>query len=176
MQKLKQIPATESGIEAAARLQREDGINVNLTFVSGVIHATACAQSGAVAVTLPIAKVGFFFLFSAFFPSFLALFGPARETLTPHTHPYFVYCIQMRDWRRRMDLEENVGGKEEDAETIAAYFDLHGLSSTGLIVDRMNHVRTFLNKRLSFTSFGRPFFFPFRSSRSRGRAIIEPRA
>jgi hypothetical protein len=58
---IKQIPATESGIEAAARLQREDGINVNLTFVSGVIHAAACAQSGAVAVTLPITKVSFFF-------------------------------------------------------------------------------------------------------------------
>lgn len=52
----------------------------------------------------------------------------------------------MRDWRQRMDSENNdVGGGEEDAETIAAYFDLHGLSSTGLIIDRMNHVRTFQN-------------------------------
>jgi hypothetical protein len=135
--KIKQIPATESGIEAAARLQREDGINVNLTFVSGVIHATACAQSGAVAVTLPIVKVSFFCLFSAFFPSL-----SARRTLTPHTRSLLL-CIQMRDWRRRMDSEDNdVGGKEEVAETIAAYFDLHGLS-TGLIIDKMNHVRTF---------------------------------
>jgi hypothetical protein len=76
--KIKQIPATVSGIEAAARLQREDGINVNLTFVSGVIHATACAQSGAVAVTIPIAKVSFL-LFSAFFPSFLAYTGAYAE-------------------------------------------------------------------------------------------------
>ena len=53
----------------------------------------------------------------------------------------------MRDWRRRMDYEDNdVGGRSEDAETIAAYFDLHGLSSsTGLIIDRMNRVRTFSN-------------------------------
>ena len=71
----------------------------------------------------------------------------------------------MRDWRRRMDSEDNdVGGWEEDAEMIAAYFDLHGLS-TGLIVDRMNHVRTFQTKRFFFTSFGRPFF-AFRSSRT----------
>jgi len=39
-----------------------------------------------------------------------------------------------------MDSGDNdVGGCEEDAEMIAAYFDLHGLS-TGLIVDRMNNV------------------------------------
>ena len=31
----------------------------------------------------------------------------------------------------------------EDAETIAAYFELHGLSSTGLIAAKMDHVRTF---------------------------------
>jgi hypothetical protein len=50
-----------------------------------------------------------------------------------------------------MDAEDNdVGGRSEDAETIAAYFDLHGLSSTGLIVDRMNCVRTFQTKRLFF--------------------------
>jgi transaldolase len=57
-----QIPATDAGIDAAARLQREDGINVNLTFVSGVMHAAACVQAGPVAVTLPIAKVCFFFI------------------------------------------------------------------------------------------------------------------
>jgi hypothetical protein len=57
--------ATEAAIEAAASLQREDGINVNLTSVSGVMHAAACARAGAVAVTLPIAKVclSFFFTF-----------------------------------------------------------------------------------------------------------------
>src|SRR5579863_3690874 len=58
-----QIPATEAGIEATARLRREDGINVNLTFVSGVMHAAACAQAGAAVVTLPIAKVCLFVFF-----------------------------------------------------------------------------------------------------------------
>jgi hypothetical protein len=71
----------------------------------------------------------------------------------------------MRDWRRRMGSGDNdVGGWEEDAEMIAAYFDLHGLS-TGLIIDRMNHVRTFPTKRFFFTSFGLSFF-AFRSSRT----------
>jgi len=88
-EKIKQIPATESGIEAAARLQREDGINVNLTFVSGVIHATACAQSGAVAVTLPIAKVSFSLL--RFLSVLPCIYGRVRRTLIPHPRPYF--CV-----------------------------------------------------------------------------------
>jgi hypothetical protein len=140
-EKIKQIPATESGIEAAARLQREDGINVNLTFVTGVIHATACAQSGAVAVSLPIAKVSFFSSPLSFRPS-LHIWARTQNAHDPY--PPLLLCIQMRDWRRRMD--NDVGGGEE-IEMIAAYFDLHGLS-TGLIVDRMDHVRTFQTKRL----------------------------
>jgi hypothetical protein len=58
----------------------------------------------------------------------------------------------MRDWRRRMGSGDNdVGGLEKDAEMIAAYFDLHGLSSsTGLIIERMDHVCTFQTKRLFF--------------------------
>jgi hypothetical protein len=65
----------------------------------------------------------------------------------------------MHDWRRRGigrnvgDSEEDVvGAGAEDAETIAAYFELHGLSSsTGLIAGKMNHVRTFQPN--TFTSF-----------------------
>jgi transaldolase len=72
-----QIPATEAGIDAAAVLQREDGINVNLAFVSGVMHAATCAQAGAVAVTLSIEKVCLSFFFS-FILGYLA-----RKTLTP---------------------------------------------------------------------------------------------
>jgi hypothetical protein len=71
----------------------------------------------------------------------------------------------MRDWRRGIgrdvgDSEEDVvGAGGEDAETIAAYFDLHGLSSTtGLIAGKMNHVRTFRDRTL-FTSFS---FLPSR--------------
>ncbi|KAH9955409.1 hypothetical protein BC827DRAFT_874468 [Russula dissimulans] len=101
------IPATEAGIEAAAKLQREDGINVILTSVSGLVHATACAQAGAVAVTLPITK--------------------------------------MRDWRRSLepdvtDTGENPGTGGDDPEAIFAYFQRYGLSSTGLIASRMDHV------------------------------------
>lgn len=57
------IPATEAGIAAAASLQCEDGIGVNLTSVSGVMHAAACAQAGAAAVTIPVATVCFCFFF-----------------------------------------------------------------------------------------------------------------
>ena len=41
-----------------------------------------------------------------------------------------------------MVFEDNDVGGGEHAEMIAAYFDLHGLS-TSLIIERMNHVRTF---------------------------------
>lgn len=74
-----------------------------------------------------------------------------------------------------MDSEDNdVGGREEDAETIAAYFDLHGLSSTGLIAGRMSHVRTFQTKRLFVTSFG-SFSFSF-SLLEDGLEPTQPRA
>ena len=55
----------------------------------------------------------------------------------------------MRNWRRGRtgdvvaDPEGNSGTEgEEDAETIAAYFELHGISSTALIASTMDHVRT----------------------------------
>lgn len=63
-----------------------------------------------------------------------------------------------------MDIEDNDVGGCEDAEMIAAYFDLHGLS-TGLIIDRMNNVRTFQSNRL-FCYVFRSFYFAFRPSRS----------
>jgi hypothetical protein len=94
-----QIPATEAGIEAAASLQREDRINVNLTSVSGVMHAAACAQAGAVAVTLPIAKVCLSFPF--FFPffsltSFLGCTERRRRNkkfLLPSLNPPFTLIV-----------------------------------------------------------------------------------
>ena len=82
---------------------------------------------------------------------------------TPEYSPphFFFLVIQMRDWRRGIRRDSDVGdsekdvvgaGGEEDAETIAAYFDLHGLSSsTGLIVGNIDHVRTFQPN--AFTSF-----------------------
>ncbi|KAH8980683.1 hypothetical protein EDB92DRAFT_264895 [Lactarius akahatsu] len=108
------IPATEAGIAAAASLQCEDGININLTSVSGVMHAAACAQAGAAAVTMSIAAI--------------------------------------RDWHRdrgRVNrgvtcLEENTGADSDDAigdaQTIAAYFQQHGISSTQLLACKIGHV------------------------------------
>ncbi|KAH9034359.1 hypothetical protein EDB83DRAFT_2525167 [Lactarius deliciosus] len=108
------IPATEAGIAAAASLQCEDGINVNLTSVSGVMHAAACAQAGAAAVTMSIAAI--------------------------------------RDWhrdrgrvnRRVTCLEENTGAGSDDAigdaQTIAAYFQQHGIVSTRLLACKIGHV------------------------------------
>ena len=135
-----QIPATEAGIDAAAALQREDGINVNLTFVSGVMHAAACAQAGAVAVTLSIEKVclSFFFII--------------LECGTQNVDAAeILLSVQMREWRRTIgqDIVESeeessrAAGVEGIVQTIAAYFEMHGFSSTtGLIASEMDHVRT----------------------------------
>ncbi|KAI9438074.1 hypothetical protein H4582DRAFT_233318 [Lactarius indigo] len=94
------IPATEAGIAAAASLQREDGINVNLTSVSGVVHAAACAQAGAAAVTMSIAA--------------------NRDW----------HRDRGRTYRGVPCLEENTGAGPDDAigdaQTIAAYFQQHG--------------------------------------------------
>jgi len=51
----------------------------------------------------------------------------------------------MRDWRRSLerdvtDTGENPGTGGDDPEAIFAYFQRYGLSSTGLIVSRMDHV------------------------------------
>jgi len=107
------IPATEAGIDAAAALQREDGINVNLTFVSGVVHAAACAQAGAVAVTLSIEKM-----------------REWRRTIG-------------QDIVDSEEESSRAAGVEGIAQTIAAYFEMHDFSSTtGLIAGEMDHVRT----------------------------------
>ena len=88
-----------------------------------------------------------------------------RPWFAHHAHTQNVYsasistfCVQMRDWRRDMGRDIGdpkkavVGAGGEDAGTIAAYFDLHGLSSTtGLIVGKMDNVRTFQPN--AFTSF-----------------------
>ncbi|KAI0342376.1 hypothetical protein BDW22DRAFT_1357708 [Trametopsis cervina] len=41
------IPATEEGLLAAQILKNEDGIQTNLCFVSGFVHALACIEAGA---------------------------------------------------------------------------------------------------------------------------------
>jgi hypothetical protein len=86
---------------------------------------------------------------------FFSLFNcvPDQIVLTPAVHPSHT---QMQAWRRGRtgkvvaDPKENSGTeREEDAETIAAYFELHGISSTALIAGTMDHVRT----HLPFTCF-----------------------
>ncbi|KAF5339099.1 hypothetical protein D9611_011157 [Ephemerocybe angulata] len=53
---LMSIPATEAGLLAARALQKE-GTNVNLYMVSSLMHAVACAETGAAAVTIHVRQV-----------------------------------------------------------------------------------------------------------------------
>jgi hypothetical protein len=94
------------------------------------MHAAACAQAGAAAVTIPIAAVRVLFFIS-------------------HT----IDCsfrYKIRDWRRDRGSgvtypDENTGEDSDDAirdaQTIAAYFRQHGISSTQLLACNINHVR-----------------------------------
>ncbi|KAI0265304.1 hypothetical protein BC834DRAFT_1041779 [Gloeopeniophorella convolvens] len=121
------IPATETGIEAAATLQREDAINVCLCFVSGIGHAAACARAGAAAVSLSIAAVS------------TELFSLLRSGHDNQTH----MGTQMREWDRNRAGHAS-GSKVTDAaideaQTAAAYFAQHGAQTT-LIARTLGHV------------------------------------
>ncbi|KAF5351461.1 hypothetical protein D9757_012052 [Collybiopsis confluens] len=51
------IPATECGVIAAARLEKEFDIRTNLYLVSGLMHAIACAEASAAWITIDVAKI-----------------------------------------------------------------------------------------------------------------------
>ncbi|EDR04314.1 uncharacterized protein LACBIDRAFT_304919 [Laccaria bicolor S238N-H82] len=51
------IPATEAGIMAARELSTKYNLNVNLYLVSSLVHAMACAEAGAAAVSIPIGQL-----------------------------------------------------------------------------------------------------------------------
>lgn len=105
------IPATEAGIAAAASLQCEDRINVNLTSVSGVMHAAACAQAGATAVTIPIAEI--------------------RDW-----HHDRGCGVNYPEENTREDSDDAI----RDAQTIAAYFWQHGIFYPQLLACNIGHV------------------------------------
>lgn len=52
----RQIPATEAGIYATQQLQK-DGININLCYVTGLIHAVACVEAKATAISVAVGPV-----------------------------------------------------------------------------------------------------------------------
>ena len=54
-----QIPATEAGILAAQRLQKNQ-VNVNLYLVSSLLHAGACAETSPAAISIPVGNVSSF--------------------------------------------------------------------------------------------------------------------
>jgi hypothetical protein len=65
-------------------------------------------------------------------------------------HPFSHLSVQTREWRRTIgqDIVESeeestrAAGVKGIVQTIAAYFELHGFSTTGLIASEMDHVRT----------------------------------
>ncbi|KAI0672238.1 aldolase [Trametes maxima] len=46
------IPATEAGVQAAKTLESKHHVQTNLSLVSGLAHAAACAEAGATCLTL----------------------------------------------------------------------------------------------------------------------------
>ncbi|KAF8909582.1 hypothetical protein CPB85DRAFT_1518984, partial [Mucidula mucida] len=51
------IPATEAGLRAINELYYEHGIQSNVVYVSGIAHATACAEAGAKAISLSVGPI-----------------------------------------------------------------------------------------------------------------------
>ncbi|KAL5478458.1 hypothetical protein ACEPAI_2642 [Sanghuangporus weigelae] len=51
------IPATETGLAIAKKLKEKHGIKTNLTLISNLVQAAACAEAGAAAITMPVDKI-----------------------------------------------------------------------------------------------------------------------
>ncbi|KAL5514694.1 hypothetical protein ACEPAG_2010 [Sanghuangporus baumii] len=51
------IPATETGLAIAKKLKEKHGIKTNLTLVSNLVQAAACAEAGAAVITMPVDKI-----------------------------------------------------------------------------------------------------------------------
>ena len=77
-----QIPATESGILAAQRLQKNQ-VNVNLYLVSSLLHAGACAETNPAAISVPVGNVSFLLL----------LLWAGRELIVDIYTKYKSYCM-----------------------------------------------------------------------------------
>jgi len=106
---IRQIPATEAGIYATQQLQK-DGINVNLCYVTSLIHAVACAEAKAIAISVSV--------------------GPVRIHRTIATTPLIsgTKLLEMYERRRKTvypDPSKHPG--IETVQSILAYFKLHGI-------------------------------------------------
>ncbi|KAL5497855.1 hypothetical protein ACEPAH_2786 [Sanghuangporus vaninii] len=51
------IPATETGLMIAKKLKEKHGIKTNLTLVSNLVQAAACAEAGAAVINMPVDKI-----------------------------------------------------------------------------------------------------------------------
>lgn len=123
-----QIPATEAGLQATRMLQKE-GINVNLYLVGSFIHAAACAETGAAAVTIHVGRV--------------CVTHTARWKIKLLTGPQCVVAVnlvggelvQILGWFERqkpsMAYHRNLAGHPgvETIQTIIAYFRLHKIKT-----------------------------------------------
>ena len=70
------IPSTEAGVRATWTLWNTDKINVNLTLVGGLAHATICAEAGAAYLSFDLASVSHTcFTFTASDPCAIAVEG-----------------------------------------------------------------------------------------------------
>ena len=99
------------------------------------MHAAACAQAGAAAITLSIAAV-----------SFLS----SARSLRSNPLIYFCLFFKIRDWHRDRgsgvnhpdeDTGEDSDDAIRDAQTIAAYFGRNDISSPQLLACDTGHVR-----------------------------------
>ncbi|KAI0634331.1 aldolase [Trametes polyzona] len=105
-----QIPATEAGVQAAQILEGKYGVQTNLTLVSGLAHAAACAEAGVTCITMCYKEI---------------LAACSRKTNS--NNPFIRAWEALNPSARRLT--------DETIESTAEYFDLHQLQSAIVVAN-----------------------------------------
>ncbi|KAL1948401.1 hypothetical protein VTO73DRAFT_12476 [Trametes versicolor] len=104
------IPATEAGVQAAKTLGVKHHVQTNLTLVSGLAHAAACAEAGATCITLCYRQV-----------------SDACGRRTNSSNPF------IRAWEAFSAPSRRLA--EETIQETAAYFNMHKLQSAIVVAN-----------------------------------------
>ncbi|KAI0332207.1 aldolase [Cubamyces sp. BRFM 1775] len=102
------IPATEAGVQAARTLERKHHIQTNLSLVSGLAHAAACAEAEASCITLCYKEL-----------------SDAYGRKPTSNNPF------IRAWEAMYGLSRKAA--DEAIQETTAYFDLHKLPTMVMV-------------------------------------------
>ncbi|KAJ8474902.1 hypothetical protein ONZ51_g6926 [Trametes cubensis] len=107
------IPSTEAGVQAARTLERKHHIQTNLSLVSGLAHAAACAEAEASCITLCYKELS-------------DTYGRKPTSNNPF----------IRAWEAMYGFSRKAA--DEAVQETVAYFNLHKLPTAVLVSDLLN--------------------------------------